>query len=199
MVLFEERVALSTPGFRVTRENEAVVARLCQRLDGISLAIELAAVRMRTLSAEQILERLEDRFRLLTHGGRGAPERQQRLRGGRLELRPVYPCRTRGVGASVGVQGVFDLEAAKRVCSGDGLSAGQVGAAVNALVGKSLLIRVERPRRTPGYFPTHRGKPPRSYPGQTRFHITQTDRRVDERTAAVTEGVGALTYSYLFL
>lgn len=148
VVLFEERVALSTPGFTVTPENEAVVARLCQRLDGIPLAIELAAVRMRTLSAEQILDRLEYRFQLLTQGGRSSPERQQTLRAAVDWSYDLCSPTERTVWARAAVfTGVFDLEAAKRVCSGEGLSAGQVGAAVIALVDKSLLIRTESGRR----------------------------------------------------
>lgn len=147
VVLFEERVALSTPGFRVTPENENVVARLCQRLDGMPLAIELAAVRMRTMSAGQILERLEDRFRLLTQGGRTSPERQHTLRAAVDWSYDLCTPVERTVWARAAVfTGVFDLEAAKRVCSGHGLSASQVGAAVLALVGKSLLIRVESGR-----------------------------------------------------
>jgi predicted ATPase/DNA-binding CsgD family transcriptional regulator len=148
VVLFEERVALSTPGYQVTPENEAVVARLCQRLDGIPLAIELAAVRMRTLSPEQILERLEDRFRLLSHGSRSAPERQQTLRAAVDWSYDLCSPVERTVWARAAVfTGVFDLEAAKRVCSGNGLSEWQVGAAVVALVDKSLLIRAESGKR----------------------------------------------------
>ncbi|MFD2420930.1 LuxR C-terminal-related transcriptional regulator [Amycolatopsis pigmentata] len=148
VVLFEERVALGTPGFRVTPENEDVVGRLCQRLDGMPLAIELAAVRMRTLSAEQILERLEDRFRLLTQGGRSSPERQQTLRAAVDWSYDLCTPVERTVWARAAVfTGVFDLEAAKRVCSGQGLSPSQVGSAVLALVDKSLLIRAESGKR----------------------------------------------------
>src|SRR5215813_12089138 len=78
--LFAERAAAVVRDFAVTAGNSAVVARLCQGLDGIPLAIELAAVRLRVLSAEQILGRLDDRYRLLTGGSRTALERHRTLR-----------------------------------------------------------------------------------------------------------------------
>ncbi|MGN9847263.1 LuxR C-terminal-related transcriptional regulator [Nonomuraea sp. H19] len=78
--LFEDRAAAVIPDFRVDDTNILAVARMCRRLDGIPLAIELAAARMRVLSVEQILQRLEDRFRLLTTGPTTAPPRQKTLR-----------------------------------------------------------------------------------------------------------------------
>ncbi len=80
VTLLEERAVAVLPGFRVDRDNEEAVARLCRRLDGLPLAIELAAVRLRMLSLEQILQRIEDRFRLLTTKHRGALARHQTLR-----------------------------------------------------------------------------------------------------------------------
>ena len=78
--LFAERAAAAQPAFAVTAQNMAAVSAICHRLDGIPLALELAAARIRSLSAEQIASRLEDRFRLLTSGSRAAPPRQQTLR-----------------------------------------------------------------------------------------------------------------------
>ncbi|HEX2036046.1 MAG TPA: NB-ARC domain-containing protein, partial [Chloroflexota bacterium] len=78
--LFVDRAMTVQPHFRVTERNALTVARLCHRLDGIPLAIELAAARARVLSVEQVLVRLDDRFRLLTGGSRMAPARQQSLR-----------------------------------------------------------------------------------------------------------------------
>jgi predicted ATPase/class 3 adenylate cyclase len=78
--LFVERAALALPGFILTADNAATVAQVCHRLDGIPLAIELAAARVRLLSVEQIAARLNDRFRLLTGGSRTALPRQQTLR-----------------------------------------------------------------------------------------------------------------------
>jgi predicted ATPase/class 3 adenylate cyclase len=78
--LFVERAALSRPGFRVTQQNAPAVAQVCCRLDGIPLAIELAAARSKALPVEKLNERLDDRFRLLTGGSRTALPRQQTLR-----------------------------------------------------------------------------------------------------------------------
>ena len=78
--LFVERAALTSPGFAATERNVRAVVDVCRRLDGIPLAIELAAARVRVLSVEQLAERLDDCFRLLTGGSRTAPRRQQTLR-----------------------------------------------------------------------------------------------------------------------
>ena len=78
--LFVERAAATTPGFTVTSENAPAVAQVCQRLDGIPLAIELAAARVKVLAVEQIAARLDDRFRLLTGGSRTVLPRHQTLR-----------------------------------------------------------------------------------------------------------------------
>jgi predicted ATPase len=77
--LFIRRGRAAQPRFALTERNAAAVARLCHRLDGLPLAIELAAARLRALSVAEILERLDDRFRLLTGGSRTAPPRQQTL------------------------------------------------------------------------------------------------------------------------
>jgi predicted ATPase len=78
--LFVERGTTAKPDFRLTKENTPFVAQVCSRLDGIPLAIELAAARVKVLSPEQIASRLDDRFRLLTGGARTALPRQQTLR-----------------------------------------------------------------------------------------------------------------------
>ena len=80
VLLFTERAAAASGTFELTSSNQAAVVELCRRLDGLPLAIELAAVRTRVLTAEQILDRLTDRFALLTGGGRAALPRQQTLR-----------------------------------------------------------------------------------------------------------------------
>ena len=80
MRLFVERAAAVQPAFRLTEENTAAIADICRRLDGIPLAIELAAARVRSLPVDRISERLADRFRLLTVGDRTALPRQQTLR-----------------------------------------------------------------------------------------------------------------------
>jgi predicted ATPase len=78
--LFAARAAEARPGFALTSDNTASVARLCRTLDGIPLGIELSAARVRALSVEQIADRLRDRFQLLNSGDRTAPRRQQTLR-----------------------------------------------------------------------------------------------------------------------
>jgi len=78
--LFTERAAKANPGFILTADNVPYVAQLCQRLDGIPLAIELAAARVKLFTPQQISERLDDRFKLLTGGSRTALPRQQTLR-----------------------------------------------------------------------------------------------------------------------
>lgn len=78
--LFADRAGAAVPDFRVTRDNAAAVAEICRRLDGIPLALELAAARLRVLSPEKIAARLDDCFRMLTGGSRSALPRQQTLR-----------------------------------------------------------------------------------------------------------------------
>jgi predicted ATPase/class 3 adenylate cyclase len=78
--LFEERARAHAPGFRITDDNAKTVARICRRLDGIALAIELAAPRLKVLSVEQLSERLTERFRLLTGGSRTSVPHHQTLR-----------------------------------------------------------------------------------------------------------------------
>src|SRR5205085_7524918 len=78
--LFIDRAAASQPGFAVTSQNAPAVAQICHRLDGIPLAIELAAARIKALPVEKLNERLDDCFRLLTGGSRAALPRQQTLR-----------------------------------------------------------------------------------------------------------------------
>src|SRR4030088_3604670 len=78
-MLFTERAAAASGAFQLTTENQAAIVSLCRRLDGLPLAIELAAVRTRILTVEQILERLSDRFALLTGGSRVAFPRHQTL------------------------------------------------------------------------------------------------------------------------
>ena len=77
--LFVERAHLINPKFAVDQTNASDIAQICARLDGIPLAIELAAARLKTLSVEQIHTRLDDRFNLLTNGARTLPSRHQTL------------------------------------------------------------------------------------------------------------------------
>ncbi|MET9451032.1 ATP-binding protein [Streptomyces cinerochromogenes] len=122
------------------------VRELCRRLEGIPLALELAAGRLRALSPGQVLQRLDDRFRLLTGGGRDALPRHQTLRtaiGWSHEL--CTPAeRLLWARLSVFAQ-TFDLEAAEYVCSGDGLAAEDVLDVLSELLAQSVLAREETP------------------------------------------------------
>ncbi|EME67246.1 protein kinase/ LuxR family transcriptional regulator [Rhodococcus ruber BKS 20-38] len=141
--LFTDRAAAAVPGFALTEDNAAAVAQICHRLDGLPLPIELAAARLRALSPEQILDRLTDRYTLLTRGTRGAPTRQQTLRwciDWSFELCTAVEQRVWGRVAVFA--GSFDLDAAERVC-GEGLAPGEMLDTVTALVDKSILIREE--------------------------------------------------------
>ena len=103
--LFAERAAAALPGFALTDENKATVSGICAKVEGLPLAIELAAARLRAMSPEQILERLADRYALLTRGARGAPERQQTLSwsvGWSYEL--CTPAEQQLLGPAVGVR-----------------------------------------------------------------------------------------------
>ncbi|WP_213571296.1 protein kinase [Rhodococcus sp. USK13] len=143
VTLFTERANAAVPGFALTEDNAATVAGICHRLDGLPLPIELAAARLRALSPNQILDRLADRYTLLTRGSRGAPTRQQTLR---LCIDWSFELCTTGeqlVWGRVAVfAGSFELDAAERVC-GEGLEAGEMLDTLTSLVEKSILIRDE--------------------------------------------------------
>jgi non-specific serine/threonine protein kinase len=139
--LFLERAAAALPTFRLTSANLAAVARLCQALDGIPLALELAAARLKLLSAEQLVERLDDRFRLLTGGSRSALPRHRTLRA---VLDWSHGLLSDGEQAlfrrlSLFVGG-FTLESAETVCDGDPLAANQILEVLSELVDKSLVM-----------------------------------------------------------
>ncbi|WP_214415499.1 ATP-binding protein [Sphaerisporangium fuscum] len=138
--LFTERAHAVHPSFSLTPENVPAVARICRRLDGIPLALELAAMRVRALSAEQILQRLDDRFRLLTLGKRVCPPRQQTLSALIDWSYDLCTDAERMLWERASVfSGGFDLEAAEKVCAGDGIGAGEMLDLIDALVDKSIL------------------------------------------------------------
>ncbi|MGQ4615693.1 protein kinase domain-containing protein [Nocardia sp. R7R-8] len=143
ITLFAERAAAVVAGFEVTDDNRVTIARICQRLDGLPLPIELATARLRAMSPEQILQRLSDRYALLTRGSRGAPSRQQTLR---MCIDWSYDLCTpdeQRVWAGLSVfSSSFELEAAQYVC-GVGLQAEEVLDIVASLVDKSILTREE--------------------------------------------------------
>ncbi|MEV5100443.1 LuxR C-terminal-related transcriptional regulator [Streptomyces massasporeus] len=116
--LFADRAAAVVPGFRLTPANRASVARLCHRLDGLPLAIELAAVRMRVLDVDQLLDRLDDRYRFLTTGSPAALPRHQTLRAAVAWSHDLCTLPEQAVWARLSVlAGSFDLETAEAVCA----------------------------------------------------------------------------------
>jgi non-specific serine/threonine protein kinase len=139
--LFVERAQAVEAGFTLTEDNAPAVARLCQKLDGIPLAIELAAARSRVLSVEQISERLEDPLGLLTTGDRSSAPRQRTLRA-TLEwsyglLSEAERVLFRRLSVFVGG---WDLDAAEAVWGGQPAQAGLVLDLLSALVDKSLVV-----------------------------------------------------------
>jgi predicted ATPase len=147
LALFADRAAAVVPGFRLTPDNRAAVARLCRRLDGLPLAIELAAVRMRVLSVEQLLERLDDRYRLLSSGSPAVLPRHQTLRAAVDWSHELCTAQEQLVWARASVlAGGFDLDAAEAVCAdGERVHSYDVLEAVAGLVDKSVLCREPGP------------------------------------------------------
>ncbi|MFD0378133.1 BTAD domain-containing putative transcriptional regulator [Streptomyces sp. NPDC127112] len=141
--LLGDRGAAAKPGFRVADDPEAA-AEICRRLDGLPLAIELAAARLRLLTPRQIADRLDDRFRLLTGGARTVLPRQQTLRAVVDWSWDLLDEAERAVLARLSVfAGGCDLEAAEAVCAdGGGLDVADVMA---ALVDKSLVVAAPGP------------------------------------------------------
>ena len=140
--LFVDRATASWSSFRVTASNQDALAELVRRLDGMPLAIELASVRVRSLSVEQILERLSDRFALLTRGNRAALPRQQTLQALLDWSHDLLEPQERLAWARASVfSGGFDLAALEAVACDDDLAGSALPDVVDALVAKSVLIR----------------------------------------------------------
>ena len=157
--LFSERARAVRSDFHVTDENAPAVVQICQRLDGIPLALELAAARVKILSVEQIAARLDDRFGLLTGGSRTAFARHQTLRSlidwshALLSESEQLLLRRLSVFA-----GGWTFEGAQAVCAGDGISDDAVLDLLGHLVDKSLVIVAE-------------------HDGQSRYRLLETIRQ----------------------
>src|SRR5271156_6278852 len=144
VALFTERAAAAVPDFGLTEENYRAVAGLCYRLDGLPLAIELAAGRLRSLSPAQILSRLDDRYALLTGGERGRPGRQQTLRASiEWSYHLCTPAEQRLWARLCVFAGSFELDAVEAVCSGD-FAGDEMVDLVSGLVDKSIVVRHDR-------------------------------------------------------
>lgn len=157
--LLRDRVTAVRPGFRITDANWNTVTRLCADLDGLPLAIELTASRLRTLTLEQTVERLEDRFGLLTGGSRTARPRQRTLRAAIDWSYELCTPTERLLWNRLSVfAGGFGLDAAEEVCAGDGIARHRVLDLLDRLVVQSVLLPTE-----------HEGLP--------RYHMLETVRR----------------------
>jgi predicted ATPase/DNA-binding SARP family transcriptional activator len=157
--LFIARAQDVLPSFRLTRANGECVARICHRLDGIPLAIELAAARVKVLTPEQIIERLDDAFALLTSSRRTALPRHRTLRATidwSYDL--LSPPERLLLGRLSVFTGGFTLEAAENVCSHDGLQSCEVLDLLARLVDRSLVMMRERD-------------------GAARYHLLETVRQ----------------------
>jgi predicted ATPase/class 3 adenylate cyclase len=142
--LFVDRARLVQPGFTLDADNAAEIAAICQRLDGIALAIELAAARIRLLRPKDLLARLADRFRLLTGGAPTSPARQQTLRAlidwsfNLLDDAERVAMRRLGI-----FSGSFDMDGAEAVIPGGTIDPADVLDLVAGLLDKSLISRLE--------------------------------------------------------
>ncbi len=142
--LFVERAQAKTPGFKLSDANAPHVLRICQCLDGMPLAIELAAARVNVLSVEQIALRLKDRFSLLTRGDRSAMPRQQALRALIDWSHDLLDTQERAVLRRLAVfAGGWTLEAAEDVVAGEGVEREQVADLLARLVEKSLVMMAD--------------------------------------------------------
>jgi predicted ATPase/DNA-binding CsgD family transcriptional regulator len=140
--LFVDRATAVVPGFRLADDNAESIARLCAALGGVPLALELAAARMTVLSPQALLERMDQRYGVLTKGAAGAP---RRLRSLRASVEVSYDLCTdaeRQLWQRMTVfTGTFELGAVEAVCSGDGIDEVEVLDLVDSLLEKSVLVR----------------------------------------------------------
>jgi predicted ATPase len=144
--LLIERARAADPHFAVTGANAAALARICRQLDGMPLALELAAARLRAFDPERVADLLDDRFRLLVSNLRTAPARQQTLRAAVDWSYDLLTGEEQRLFRRLSVfAGGFSLEAAERVCGGPPLSPTTVLTIVGSLVDRSLLVAERQP------------------------------------------------------
>jgi non-specific serine/threonine protein kinase len=143
--LFLDRAHLIRPTFGITPENAAAVASICSRLDGIPLAIELAAPRLRSMSIEELSQRLDHCFALLTDGSRAALPRQRTLRSMIDWSHDLLSEAEQAMLRRLAVfAGGWTLARAEAICSGDGIEANAVMELLTSLVDKNLVLADER-------------------------------------------------------
>jgi hypothetical protein len=141
VALLLDRARGVRPDFALTEDNRVAITRMCAALDGMPLAIELAATRLRSLTAQEILARLDDRFRLLTGGGRDVLPRQQTLRALMDWSYDLCTEPQRRLWANLSVfPGGFDVRAAEAICADRDLDVGDVFDVLDQLVAKSVVL-----------------------------------------------------------
>ncbi len=141
VALFVDRACLADSAFRLHQENTPVVVAICRRLDGIPLAIELAAARLRMMSVSSLAQRLSERFKILTGGSRTALPRQQTLRALIDWSYDLLQNEERALFERLAVfVGTFTLDAAASVCRGDGIEAAETLNLLCSLADKSLVV-----------------------------------------------------------
>jgi predicted ATPase/class 3 adenylate cyclase len=139
--LFAERARVHDPGFALDAVSAPLVATLCRRLDGVPLALELAAARLSSMSLSQITERLDQRFRLLTGGSRNAMPRQQTLQATvDWSFGLLNPAERQTLQRLSVFAGGFDLDGAEAVCASQDVDSLDVLDLVGSLVDKSLVV-----------------------------------------------------------
>src|SRR5215204_1497259 len=147
--LFVERAVAVRPDFVLTEQNASAVAQVCYRLDGIPLAIELAAARTKVLSVEEVADRLDDCFRLLSAGGRTAMPRQHTLHATMDWSHELLSEEERSLFRRLSVfAGGFSLEAVESVCIGEDVERDEVLGLLSHLVDKSLVAVWEKDGET---------------------------------------------------
>ncbi|WIG60708.1 MAG: Signal transduction response regulator / Tetratricopeptide repeat-containing protein [Ktedonobacterales bacterium] len=152
VALFMLRARAVKPTFELTDENAPAVAAICSRLDGLPLAIELAAARLKLFSPSALLERLDQRMRILTDGARDLPERQRTLQGAIAWSYDLLSKRERRLFRRVAVfAGGWTLEAAEAVCGASDEPAGSVMDGLASLIDKSLVVREDGTRGEPRF------------------------------------------------
>ncbi|HLO14763.1 MAG TPA: tetratricopeptide repeat protein [Anaerolineales bacterium] len=143
--LFVQRAAAVRPGLALAQENAFAAAQICHRLDGIPLAIELTAARVKVLSLKEIAARLDDRFNLLTQGSRTAMPRHQTLRAAIDWSYDLLSEQEQALFRRLTVfAGGWTLEAMQAVCSGDSIEVEEVLDLITNLINKSLVIMQEQ-------------------------------------------------------
>jgi non-specific serine/threonine protein kinase len=179
--LFIDRATFTVPTFTVTNENAPALAQICDRLDGIPLAIELAAAKIRVLSLDQIAKRLDDRFKLLTGGSRTALEHHQTLRATIDWSYNLLPPAEQLLFNRLSVfMGGWTLEAAESICSDASVKNEDVLDLSERLINKSIVIMEET-----------------QY--ETRYHMLETMRQYATEKLVETEEIRQQHASYFLI